>query len=684
MATLHTLPSEILSLITSHLEHPRDVLNLSVASRRLSDFAKLDGWKAYLKGRFRLGGLDPDARNAVHGLTTLYRNWTRKGFIARYLEPSVLTTSINTWQKIKWRGPRGQTMGYQPSIDSYEETFGAWDSRRECLSWSAGTQIIMRVKETATSARAAREDERSDEDSTKTIDTFGHGSTWWAYKIPESFEGRDDITSMKLLRPDQRSEDFEQLVFGTASGRLSLLSWDAQQHETREQGYDTGARAVGSVSLSSSARPMLAASLGDTALALYPIRHSSTTQELIEPLAETVPIPPGAKGRIWSCEFLSKDKVAVGLGPSNEPIHMYDVTPNGFLSQPLRTFNLESRSGTGSQLDNNTSRNTSVYPILPVHGTAQCGFDVGNVFLSGGYDGITRLHDVRSPRSFEAMFWDPTNDSSVYSLAMQGLERIVVGVSMHSMIKVFDLRLAGSHAYQSFHLPSSPKPKKQAPSHDNAYNAIVKNSKYPSSTVSGGWNLYLNPRIRPRRNAYREDYSRGGQDSPVYSLSIPSSTSTNLYAGLEGTVQSLTFHSIADQYPDPLLSRCQTRFPDSGAVDIQTSYDPRGDALNLGMYEQGTEEGLGMQLLVQGDVTSYAVQDRVRKDSGGIRALDERWKDLRNEGDRWARGEVPPQNQAQGQNQGRGRGRGYNRGRGRGGRGRGRGTGGGGGRGGSS
>ncbi|EAT85987.2 hypothetical protein SNOG_06156 [Parastagonospora nodorum SN15] len=298
---------------------------------------------------------------------------------------------------------------------------------------------------------------------------------------------------------------------------------------------------------------MLAASLGDTALALYPIRHSSTTQELVEPLAETVPIPPGAKGRIWSCEFLSKDRVAVGLGPSNEPIHIYDVTPNGFLSQPLRTFNLESKSWVESQPDNNASRNTSVYPILPVHGTAQCGSDAGNVFLSGGYDGITRLHDVRSPRSFETMFWDPTNDSSVYSLAMQGLERIVVGVSMHSMIKVFDLRLAGSHAYQSFSLSSKPKPKPktQAPNHDY-YNAIVRNAKDPSSTVSGGWNLYLNPRIRPRRDAYREDYSRGGQDSPVYT---------------------------------------------SGTVDIQSSYDPRGDALNLGMYEQGTEEGLGTRVI---------------------------------------------------------------------------------------
>ncbi|KAL5115858.1 hypothetical protein ACEQ8H_006260 [Pleosporales sp. CAS-2024a] len=620
MAVLDTLPNEILSFITGHLEHPRDVLYLSLTSRRLHQYAELDGWKAYLKGRFALRGLDADARNSVRGLTTLYRNWHRRGFIARYTEPAVMTTSINTWKKTKWRGPRGQTMGYRPSIDSYEELFGAWTQRKDILSWSAGTQIIIRAKETG--ARAMPTWEHGPlEDSTQSLDAFGHGSTWWTYKIPDSFEGRDDISSLRLLRPHQRSEDFEQMVFGTASGRLSLLSWDVRQAETREQQYITGNRAVGSVSLSLSDKPMLAASLGDTALALYPIRHSSTAQDAIDPLAESTPILPGSKGRIWSCEFIASSKVAVGLGPSYEPIHIYDVTPTGLLSQPLRTLNLESKTWKGSRSDHDVPRSTSIYSILPVPGTAQCGADAGNVFLSGGYDGITRLHDLRSPRGFETMFWDPTNDSAIYSLAMQGLERIVVGVSMHSMIKVFDMRLAGSHAYQSVSLPVRPKPKNQDYIHDARDDVL---------TISSGWNSYLNPRIRPKRDAYREDYWRGGQDSPVYSLSIPSSTSTTLYAGLEGTVQSITFHSIADLYPDVLLSQSVVKTPDSGLIDAKSSYDPKGDALNLGMYDQCSEDGLGMQLLVQGGVTTTVARNIGHQVSSG-RDLDERWKDLRGE-----------------------------------------------------
>ncbi|KAF1911350.1 hypothetical protein BDU57DRAFT_543241 [Ampelomyces quisqualis] len=633
MATLNTLPNEILSLITNHFEHPRDVLHLSLSNRRLSEFTRLDGWKAFLKGRFALRGLDLDARNSVHGLTTLYRNWHRKGFVAKYLEPSVTTKSINTWQNIKWRGPRGQTMGYQPSIDSYEETFGGWAERREVLTWSAGTQIIIRVKETGKSARQMWQDELEcgrSADSTCTFDAFRHRSSWFTYKIPDSFEGRDDITSLKLLRPHQRNGTEESIVYGTASGRLSSLSWDDQSEETREQCYGTQGRAVGSISISPSDQTMLAATLGDTALALYYLNHDATSQDPPEPLAQITPICTEIRNRrIWSCSFLSHDRVAVGLGPSNEPIQAYAVTPDGLSSQPLRTFNLESKSWKGTRSDHDVQHSTSIYPLLPVPGTARGGSDAGNVFLSGGYDGIIRLHDVRSARGFDSMFWDPTNDSSVYSLALQGLERIVVGVSMHSMIKVFDLRLSGSHAYHTASQGS--KAKKHARSGDYAYNAIINKPDHHRATMTGGWNVYLHPRGPPNRNAYREDYWRRGQVSPVYSLSVPSATSQNIYAGLEGVVQCLTFHSITDPHPDTTLSQSIARFPDSGAVDIESSYDPQGQALNLGMYEQGSEEGLGMQLFVQHGVNESAVKSKEQMEAAKIKDLDERWKDLRDE-----------------------------------------------------
>jgi hypothetical protein len=224
------------------------------------------------------------------------------------------------------------------------------------------------------------------------------------------------------------------------------------------------------------------------------------------------------------------------------------------------------------------------------------------------------------------------------------------------MIKVFDLRFSGSHAYHTVSMPSKPKSKPKT--RDFTSHAIVSQSKDLITTISGGWNLYTNPHVALQRNAYRQDYSHVRENSPVYSLSIPSPTSPNVYAGLEGAVQSLTFHGIADPYPDPMLSQCLARFPDSGAIDIQASYNPQGDVLNLGMYEQGSEESLGMQLLVQDEVAASAVK-KERRDAARVKGLDERWIDPRDAEDRRARGEVP-----RGPRRGRGRGRG-GRGRGR-------------------
>ncbi|KAI4925218.1 hypothetical protein J4E85_007095 [Alternaria conjuncta] len=635
MATIDTLPNEILSLITTHLERPRDLLYLSLASRRLSEFAKLDGWKALLRGRFGLSGLDADAYNAVHGLTTLCRNWDRRGLIARYLEPAEKTMSMNTWRAERWRGPQGQTMGYQPSIDSYEEIYGSWGERKEVLAWSAGTQIVMRTKETGANIEKIRQREEGlgqAPDQTWRYDAFKHLTTWFTYKIPDSSEGRDDIVNLKLLRPHQRDLASEDIVFGTASGQLSVLSASPDFAETRVQNYNTDRpdvfdetrkRAIADLSISSSSTPLLATALSDTSLAIYPIDRHNFSDQAIKPSSATKAVLDGKPQRkIWSCEFISDDAVAVGWGPHAEPIEVYHIGPEGFVSEPLRRFNVASESLAHSN-------HTAVYSILPLPSTSPGASEAGHTFLSGGYDGIVRLHDMRSPSGFEQIFWDPTNDSAVYSLAAQGRERFVAGVALHSMIKVFDLRLSGSHAYHTISTPSH-RPKDKAVSRDSATKIIIDDSKSQSSRKSGGWNLYL----RPRNPA-----SRTQQGSPVYSLSIPSSTSQDLYAGLEGAVQSLTFHGIADNYPDSMLSYGLVRQRNN--IDVRASYNPDGGVMNLGMYEQGTEEGIGMQLLVQGGVTASVVR-KERRDKAMAKGIDERWIDLRDEQDRWSAGEVPP------------------------------------------
>jgi WD40 repeat protein len=657
-ASLSALPNELLSLVTSHLEHAKDVRNLALSSKRLNEFTRLDGWKAFLKGRFGLPGLDSDARNAVHGLTTLYRNWNRKALLARYVEPSQITTNLNTWETTRWRGPQGQTMGYQPSIDSYEEMCGSWSDRREVLAWSAGTHIALRVRETGSKAAKIWAQEHED----GLFDQHKHTASWYSYQIPQGREGRDDITALKLLRPYQKPEASESIAFGTASGDLSVMSVDPGTQKRKVQDYSTNHRSVGSLSISPSDSPLIAAILGDTSLALYPVDHDAEEENELQSLGEVDPVILGARGgRLWSCNFISHNRVAVGMGPTYEPIQIYEVTPSGFTPEPIRKFSLDAKFWAGARNGTNIRTNSSVYPIVPLPDSSDGTSFSGDLFLSGGYDGIIRLHDMRSPNAFETMYWDVTNDSTVYSLATQGLERVVVGTSMHSMLKVFDLRLSGSHAYHHIPLPTS-KPRNKPKNGDYAGSKIVSDAinNLGTTPVSGGWNLFLSPRNRPRA-------TRGprSEDSPVYSLSIPSPTSPSLYAGVEGAVLSLDFVSIADKHPDPIFAPAIQHFQGSNTIDIKSTYNPFDEVLNLGMYEQGNEQVLGMQLIVQDGVGMGVKNNVERRDLARFRSLDERWKDPSDDGGRWTRGQEPQGRRGGGRGGGRGRGRG----RGRGGRG---------------
>jgi WD40 repeat protein len=372
-------------------------------------------------------------------------------------------------------------------------------------------------------------------------------------------------------------------------------------------------------------------------------------------------------GRIWSTNFISDSKVAIGLGPTLEPIQIYDITPNGLTAEPIRKINLNSSHSVES---GHAARpyNTSVYPIIPIP-TQSHGGSTEGVFLSGGYDGLVRLHDLRSPHDFETIFWDVTNDSAVYSLACQGLERFVAGSSMHSMLKVFDLRFPGSHAYHTIPIPSATSSRSRR--QDYTYSAVIDRIQDTSmKPVTSGWNVFLSPRNSSRGGVNRHPYRPGprNEDSPVYSLSIPSPTSANIYAGLEGAVQNLNFVSVLDAHPDPLISYARDTLPEQEQHDIKKMYNPYNDVLNLGMYEQGSEEGLGMQLLIQDDISSELAKNENRMAFAKRKGLDERWKDPSEEADKWVRGQVP-QGNANTNTTRRGGQSGRGRGRGRGGRG---------------
>ncbi|KAI9781906.1 MAG: hypothetical protein M1835_004162 [Candelina submexicana] len=626
---LSDLPFELISHIAECLPTARSLLHLSLTCQRLHEYVEKEGYRVFVQCRFPSQPTPPIWKEAAHALTTLARNWDRKAFLARSLDPPVsmlrLPGSGRGGRTASQRRPIGQTMGFQPVIDSYEEWMGKeWAARREVLAWGGGAELVVRVRVMGKAAEERWEHAKNDERSL-TYNQHHHQFKWFAYREPWYADGRDDITSLNLLRPSQRavgstSATNEDIVVGRASGSLNSVTISPQRLQNIvKTRYTTEDRSVRAADVSSSSSPLLAACLSDTAVCVYPISNDSPT---IDPIAELTVIPAGKHGRTWSTRFLSPDYLAIGLGPSLNPVHIYQTTPDGVTHEPVRKFgaaDVNLATIGDDQLDtggNSSSDSSSVYSIAAVPPSSSAGGNVGDLLLSGWYDGAIRLHDMRSPSSCVQTYKDPIDPfSAIYSLQPLGRERFVAGGARHAIIKVFDFRISGGKAYYYTDVHgcnsklSSRKPPTPAPRTSGTCCEWHFENRYNRRN----WNIFLNP---SGPASYRMG-SRRTSESPVYSLSAPSATSTALYAGIENNVVQLDIVSMMDQHPDPVFKYGPKR---TGNVDsdIKRKWDPQGDVTRLAMYEQVPMGA--MRLRVQSEVGDF---------EGGVPGWDDRWCDGR-------------------------------------------------------
>ena len=394
---LATLPSELLVHVITHIETSIILSNLSQTCRRIHEFVEHDGFRVFVQTR--LAFIQPPAfhspsfwRDAAHGLTTLNRNWNKKALIAWVVNPRAEEHQNRRKQRQYFR--TGQTMGFVPVIDSYESWCGGdWSSRKEVVAWGAGAELVARFKSIGNEANDAGEatsSENSDEFKSKR-----QRIRWINYNEIGAVEGRDDITSINLL-PQQDSENSAQVVTGRASGILSLISLSADLPHDQAKAlatYETAGRSVRSAATNSSSKQILAACLSDSSITLYPL---DSPHGHVASLGEVPVLPPKDSGKTWSCRFLSNNRLAAGLGPSLEPIRVYDIGCEHFkhdsaLSLAIVDEDAETRLDTADRNYIRAASNaTSVYSLAPLSASSGAGGVDGNVFLSGAYDGLTR------------------------------------------------------------------------------------------------------------------------------------------------------------------------------------------------------------------------------------------------------------------------------------------------------
>lgn len=566
-ATFSDLPPELWDHVATYLPTARSIAALGRTNRSLYTFVEKDAWKSFARNHFpTLCPPDvPLSKEAVRTLTSLSKAWDRRAFVATYVEPSNDITSFpGREQATKWMRPRGQTIGFTPLMDVHEDIEGSWKQRKETFAFSAGAQVCIR---------------------TTTRDKGRQNVKWATYRPRAAREGRDDITSMHLLRPDDQTGDERQhIVTGTARGDLQLLGIpqdDPYDQDVRTTYFATQGLPVRSSSLLQEAsRPtLLATNLGDSRIALFDVdaeqsKICASSQFDLKPVLQPDGNPSPSR-RAWSTNFLSRKHLAVGVGYSDEPIHIYTITEDGLSRDNVKKISLRNdRDVLGGK-----KPTSNVYTVAPLPASNGSSGN-GDVFLSGAYDGIVRLHDLRSNRDVEASYVDPADDSAVYAILTRGQETLLTGTSRHNLCKVFDLRL-GAKCYNYLDLEEQRNAEKD-------FNIFLRPSNPAFVARGSGWNRNNNRSL----------------ESSVYSLASPSAHSPYIYAGVEGSIMSLAFTELLDRHPDPTYFE-----PWNPKRSVE-------EVLSLAMYDQDAN----MKLSVQRGCWETVRTGR------STRKLDERWR----------------------------------------------------------
>lgn len=387
--SLESLPSELLSHVVSYFDTVWTLSCLALTCRKLNLYIQSnDGYRAFVQSRYPSSQTPPYWKDAVHGLTTLSRAWDHKSLLARCIQPP--STGGYPPPHTQNRRPHGQTMGYQPIIDSYESWTGLhWTSRRQIVAWGAGAELILRVKWMGRDVDKEWQSARARKESTKEFDQHHHRSRWWRVTDSSYKDGRDDITAIRLLRDSQKPlVHCEYVIVGRASGELDMVSihheipnaWKKEIHFKNE------GQNIRSISVDSTEQPLLAVCVGDRTIAIYSV---SAGHNIALPLGKIHLTPVcSSEEHSWVCftVFLRHDRLAVSFGPSIEPIQIFKIRFDAIPSHPIRTFSMHEKCREGVT----EIRRGMVNVLVPLPQLSVAGRSEGDLFLSGGHDGVIR------------------------------------------------------------------------------------------------------------------------------------------------------------------------------------------------------------------------------------------------------------------------------------------------------
>lgn len=518
---LEDLPVEVLQQIIGQLPTVSAITNFSLVSKKLHSIVEKDesaSYRPFVRRVFPSTKTPPDWRQVAATLTSRARAWDRRALLARECcPPDSHSASRQTNQRNR------AVFGFAPALDSYEDfSSNSIGGRQEVVAWGAAGRINIRV-------------------------TNSDSSFWQTLKFEDDHLPGNDILQLKLLRAHQRSSTNQTVVYRRANDEIATLeaTGEGSGHSEYARFVDTASSEC--IEVSDAPEPLLAVARAER-LQLYSIQDQ---QDLISASEAITLEAAGVRRHRTRCmQFLNHGIIAVGTafleGHDSGPIRVYDINAPATRGAAVPLWACTPVSSGRMNVRHNAHALAGLDQV--------CGND-GQLFLSGWSSGKARLHDTRTSEPWVAEYFDTVDNGQILSLAAIGHERFLAGSDQNACLKTFDLRMPGGHTYSYTDARPSGPPKHRFSASQNlltrpladqrSFNMFLSVRRWRNERV---WD----PLPLPRQHSGTANYS-----GSVYALSVPSSTSPTVYAGIENHVLQLDFVGTDDVeggYIDPLLS----------------------------------------------------------------------------------------------------------------------------------
>ncbi|KAK3349924.1 hypothetical protein B0T25DRAFT_549234 [Lasiosphaeria hispida] len=568
--TLSDLPDDVLRLILANLESARDLWALALSCYRLHRFVDDDGWRVFVRTRFRSLSIPiprsqsesgkevdtsekasssssdgsksrpqkgrPSYRELAESLTWQSRCWDRRALRFQALQPGAKPRERGAPPP---RHPRGSR--FQPVVDAYLDP----DTREEMVIWGAGEDVVARYRQPGATA-------------TTEVTWAGSDGKDFGFKA-----GYDDVRALSIVKGQARYDGCRSFLTGRDNGELALLSAEPVRFGERlvqfrpapavVDGEEVDEDAEESVEqetinsldvLRDGPKNLIAAATKSSVL-VYGLPEDDAAEAnplTIYDLRRDI-FPSGTQ--LCRATWMGQgETIALALRGCNDPLRYLSITPTGWTHHTAaKNANIEQKFDItyGNVCPN------SLQPVRP-HASSKGG---PSLLLSAWRDGTCRLQDLRTPSAFDAVYQDnidPWSDSEV--LMTYGTERFISGGMNGETIKIFDFRWTKDYYHTSglsclgaTPFPEPPQPfQKRPPGSDWTTPTASRRALCDHMAgLSCRWHefsrdIYFRPNVSFFLSKALPDRGPNTGVGGVWSLAKASDYSPNFYVGITGGI----------------------------------------------------------------------------------------------------------------------------------------------------